>query len=103
MAHGKCADVETNKMARAKKKVIAPPIDEVGKQICWRPHPSSDLLYGEVVNVGFTYHAHPKYPNTSLRELRKVLTVMIPDGRVFKMSGEHEDLKKRKVVEAPEL
>ena len=87
-------------MAAAKKKAIAPPIDEVGKKICWRPHPSSDLFYGEVVNVGFTYHKHPKYPNTSLRELKKVLTVMIPDGRMFKISGEHEDLKANGVIEA---
>ena len=89
-------------MAKAKKKVIPPPVDEVGKKICWRPHPSSDLFYGEVVNVGFTYHPHPKYPNTSLRELRKQLTVIIPDGRIFKMSGEHEDLKARGVVAAGE-
>lgn len=89
-------------MAAAKKKVIPPPVDEVGKKICWRPHPSSDLFYGEVVNVGFTYHPHPKYPNTCLRELRKQLTVMIPDGRIFKMSGEHEDLKARGVVAAGE-
>ena len=93
-------DVETNKMAKAKKKVIPPPLDEVGKKICWRPHPSSDLFYGEVVKVGFSYHPHPKYPNTSLRELRTVLTVMIPDGRMFKMSGEHEDLKANGVIAA---
>lgn len=56
------------------------------------------------MRVGFTYHPHPKYPGVhGLRELRKQLTVMIPDGRMFKMSGEHEDLKKMGAVAADEV
>jgi hypothetical protein len=80
-------------MAKA-KKVILPPVDVVGRKVSWTPSKLSDKLYGEVVAVKLKPHPHPKYPNSSNRILKTVLHVMIPDGRIFKMSGEMEDLKK---------
>ena len=76
-------------MAKA-KKVILPPVDVVGRKVSWTPSNVSDKLYGEVVAVKLKSVPHPKY----YRVLKTVLHVMIPDGRIFKMSGEMEDLKK---------
>jgi len=83
-------------MAKA-KKVIPSPVDVKGRNVSWKTE-SGHTLYGEVVHVGFKYAAHPKYPNTSLRVMNKVLTLAMADGRMFKVSGEHEDLKKMGMV-----
>lgn len=80
-------------MKKARKQIPAP-VDVVGRKVSWSPSEKSDRLYGEVVAVKYKPHPHPKYPNTANRILKTVLHVMIPDGRVFKMSGEIEDLKK---------
>jgi hypothetical protein len=84
------------RLSMRKKKVIPPPVDVVGRKVSWKPSPNSDRMYGEVVHVGFKwpYPPDPKYPGGRVRLLKKVLSVAIPDGRIFKMSGEHEDLKK---------
>ena len=79
-----------------KKKVIPPPVDVVGRKVSWKPSPNSDRMYGEIVHVGFQwpYPKDPKYPSGNVRMLKKQLTVAIADGRLFKMSGEIEDLKR---------
>ena len=79
------------------KKVIATPVDVVGRNVSWKTD-GRHTLYGEVVKVGFKMQPHPKYPNTSLREMKKVLTIVMADGRIFKVSGEHEDLKRMGMV-----
>ena len=81
---------------RKKKKEIPAPVDVPGRKVSWKPSPYSDRMYGEVVHVGFRwpYPKDPKYPSGNVRMLKKVISVAIPDGRIFKMSGEHEDLKK---------
>ena len=80
-------------MARAAKKQIPAPVDVVGRRVSWWASSGSDKFYGEVARVYFEYAEHPKYPGTSLRVLKKRLSIIIPDGRIFNMSGEHEDLK----------
>lgn len=79
-------------MSKAKKKVIPAPVDVVGRRVCWKPTPTSDILYGEVLSVYLTHAQCPKYEHG--RILKKTIKVIIPDGRVFTMSGEHEHLKK---------
>lgn len=76
------------------KKSIPTPVDVPGRKVSWKPNMHSDRLYGEVVKVKLEPHPHPKYPNTANRILKTVIFVEIPDGRVFRMSGEIEDLKK---------
>lgn len=77
-------------MSTKQKKVIPPPVDVPGRKVSWKPTPNSDRLYGEVIAVKLKMEPHPKY----YRYLKTILHVMIPDGRIFKMSGEIEDLKK---------
>ena len=79
------------------KKIIPTPVDVVGRNVSWR-NEGGHTLYGEVIKVGFKYHPHPKYPNTSLRITTKVLTLLMADGRVFKVSGEMKDLKRMGMV-----
>lgn len=83
-----------------KKKVIPAPVDVIGRKVSWSPSKNSDRMYGEVVHVGFKfpYPKDPKYPSGNVRQLKKVLSVMIPDGRIFKMSGEHKDLKRMGMI-----
>lgn len=82
------------------KKVIPPPVDVVGRNVSWKPTPDSDRLYGQVVKVRYRPGADPRYPEGSrgykngIRALFKLISVEMADGRVFTMSGEHEDLKK---------
>jgi hypothetical protein len=80
-------------MAKA-KKVIAPPVDVPGRKVSWKPSAWSDKLYGEVIAVKLRPMPHPKYPNSSNRILKTVIHVLIPDGRIFKLDAEPEDLKK---------
>lgn len=79
-----------------RKKQIPPPVDVPGRKVSWKPSLNSDRMYGEVVHVGFKwpYPKDPKYPSGNVRMLKKVISVATADGRIFKMSGEQEDLKK---------
>lgn len=77
-------------MAKAKKKVILPPVDVPGRKVSWKPNSWSDKLYGEVIAVKLRSEPHPKY----YRVLKTVIHVLIPDGRIFKLDAEPEDLKK---------
>ena len=79
------------------KKIIPTPVDVVGRNVSWKTD-GGHTLYGEVVKVGFKIGPHPKYPNTQLRQLNKQLTIVMADGRVFKVSGEHDDLKRMGMV-----
>ncbi len=76
------------------KKNIPPPVDVKGRKVSWQPSVSSHRLYGEVLDVRKRSAPDPKYPNTQCRVLKTVLHIIIPDGRVFQISGEHEHLKK---------
>lgn len=85
------------------KKNIPPPVDVKGRKVSWQPSVSSHRLYGEVLNVSKRPAPHPKYPNTTCRVLKTVLHIVIPDGRVFQISGDHEYLKKIDMIaESPE-
>ena len=81
-------------------KVIPTPVDVVGRNVSWKPTPTSDRLFGQVVKVWLVHGPDPRYPKGSkgykngIRALFKKLDIEIGDGRVFTVSGEHEDLKK---------
>ena len=72
------------------------PVDVVGRTVSFRPSPNSDVLYGEVINVGFQW-PYPKDKN-GLRYLKRQISVMLPDGRVLNMSAAPEDIKKYRIV-----
>ena len=78
---------------------IPQPVDEIGRIVSFRPSTSSHILTGEVVDVYFRMGEDPRYPKGSkgykngMRKLYKKLSVMLPDGRILNMSGEHDDLK----------
>lgn len=74
------------------RKVIPAAVDIPGRRVSWKPSASSDILYGEVVSVHLRLTQCPKYDHA--RIYRKVLKVIIPDGRIFTLSGEHDNLKK---------
>jgi hypothetical protein len=74
------------------KKVIPAAVDVPGRRVCWKPSISSDILYGEVISVHLRMEQCPKYSHA--RVYKKVLKVIIGDGRIFTLSGEHENLKK---------
>ena len=71
---------------------IPAPIDVVGRTITFRPTESSDILMGEVVDVGFQW-PYPKDKN-GLPQLLKQISVLIPDGRVINMKAEPHDIKR---------
>ena len=83
---------------------IAPPIDVKGRQISFRPTESSDIIFGEVVDVYFRHGADPRYPkgskgyNNGIRKLFKKISILLPDGRLLNMSAEQEDVKKFRMV-----
>jgi hypothetical protein len=83
---------------------IPAPIDVKGRLISFRPTESSDILYGEVVNVYFDNGADPRYPKGSqgykngIRALFKKITVLLADGRVLNMPAEQEDIKRLRMV-----
>ena len=81
-------------MSKAKKKVIPAPVDVVGRRVCWKPNENSDILYGEVISVKLELFNCPNTKYEHQRVLKKTIQVIIPDGRIFTMSGEHEHLKK---------
>ena len=72
------------------------PVDVVGRTVSFRPSPSSDVLYGEVVHVGFQW-PYPKDKN-GLRYLKKQISIMLADGRVLNMSATPEDIEKYRIV-----
>ena len=75
---------------------IPAPIDTVGSTISFRPSENSDVLTGEVVNVGFQW-PYPKDKNGQ-RQLLKKITVALPDGRIINMNAEQEDIKRYRMV-----
>lgn len=83
---------------------IPAPVDAKGRLISFRPTESSDILYGEVVNVYFENGADPRYPKGSqgykngIRALFKKMSVLLPDGRVLNMPAEQEDIKRLRMV-----
>ena len=79
-------------MSKAKKKIIPAPVDIPGRRVSWKPSSWSDILYGEVLSVHMRLAQCPKYEHA--RVMKKVLKVIIPDGRIFTLSGEHENLQK---------
>jgi len=83
---------------------IPAPIDVKGRLISFRPTESSDILYGEVVNVYFNNGADPRYPKGSqgykngIRKLFKKITVLLPDGRLLNMPAEQQDIRELRMV-----
>ena len=83
---------------------IPAPIDVKGRLISFRPTESSDILYGEVVNVYFRNGADPRYPKGSkgykngIRALFKCISVLLPDGRILNMPAEQQDIKDLRMV-----
>ena len=84
--------------------MIPTPVDVVGRTVSFRPSPSSVMMQGEVTAVYFRMGTDPRYPKGStgykngMRQLYKRLSVLLPDGRILRMSGEHEDIKKMEMV-----
>ena len=83
---------------------IPAPIDVKGRLISFRPTESSDILYGEVIDVYFRRGADPRYPKGSkgykngIRALFKCISVLLPDGRILNMPAEQEDIKNLRMV-----
>jgi hypothetical protein len=83
---------------------IPAPIDVKGRLISFRPTPSSDILYGEVIDVYFRRGADPRYPKGSkgykngIRALFKSISVLLPDGRILNMPAEQQDIKNLRMV-----
>jgi hypothetical protein len=66
------------------------PVDVVGRTISWQPSPSSARLEGEVVRVGHQW-PYPRGKN-GLPQLKRNLTVLLPDERILNMNCEQEDI-----------
>ena len=86
------------KKASKVRKNIPPSIDVIGKLVSFRPNPNSDILFGEIIAIRMDVRIpkNPEYPHS--RELHKTITVELGDGRILNMSGDHEDLKKIRMV-----
>ena len=86
------------KKANKMRKNIPPSVDVPGKMVSFRPNPNSDILFGEVIGVRMDLRIpeNPEYPHS--REYHKTLTVELGDGRILNMSGDHEDLKKIRMI-----
>jgi len=86
------------------KKKIPAPVDVKGRHISFRPSPSSDILFGEVVDVYLRPGPDPRYPEGSrgykngIRKLFTKISVLLPDGRVLNMPAEQEDVKRLRMV-----
>ena len=80
------------------RKNIPPSIDVPGKMVSFRPNPNSDILFGEVIGVRMDLRIpeNPEYPHS--REYHKTITVELGDGRILNMSGDHQDLKKIRMI-----
>jgi hypothetical protein len=95
------AKLRNQRPAKKMRKVIPQSVDVIGKMVSFRPNPNSDILFGEVVKVKMDLikPVNPEYPHS--REYHKTISVELGDGRILNMSGDHEDLKKiRMVVES---
>ena len=86
------------------KKKIPAPVDVKGRHISFRPSASSDILFGEVVDVYWRPGPDPRYPEGSqgykngIRKLFTKISVLLPDGRVLNMPAEQEDVKRLRMV-----
>ena len=69
---------------------MAIPVDVVGRTISWQPSPSSSRLEGEVVRVGHQW-PYPRDKN-GLPQLKRNLSVLLPDERILNMNCEQEDI-----------
>jgi hypothetical protein len=84
--------------------MIPVPVDVVGRTVSFRPTASSSMLQGEVADVYFRMGVDPRYPkgskgyNNGMRQLYKRMSVVLPDGRIFNLNAEHEDIKKMEMV-----
>ena len=89
---------EPVKRAKKMRKNIPLSVDVPGKMVSFRPNPNSDILFGEVIGVRLDLRIpeNPEYPHS--REYHKTITVELGDGRILNMSGDHEDLKKIRMV-----
>ena len=87
------------KKAKKMQKNIPLSVDVVGKMVSFRPSPNYDILFGEVVKVrmDLVTPKNPEYPHT--RVYHKTISVELGDGRILNMSGDHEDLKKIRMVQ----
>lgn len=79
---------------RKVRKDIPAPVDVVGRTISFRPHPKSDILFGEVIKVWLDIEPHP----TQYRKLNTMIRVELPDGRQLNMRAEPEDVKRYRMV-----
>jgi len=83
---------------------IPVPVDVKGRLISFRPTESSDIIYGEVVDVYFRRGEDPRYPKGSkgykngIRALFKKISVLLPDGRLLNMPAEQQDIKDLRMV-----
>lgn len=74
-------------------------VDVPGRMVRWRPDGVHEYLSGEVLKVWYEMGADPRYPKGSrgykngIRALFRKMKVETGDGRVFRLSAEHEDLK----------
>lgn len=66
------------------------PVDVVGRTISWQPTLSSARLEGEVIRVGHQW-PYPKDAN-GLPQLKRELSVLLPDDRVLNINCEQEDI-----------
>ena len=92
------AKLRNREPVKKMRKFIPPSVDVVGKMVSFRPSPNSDILFGEVVEVrmDLVKPTNPDYP--SQREYHKTISVELGDGRILNMSGDHEDLKKVRMI-----
>ena len=92
------AKLRNRQPVKKMRKNIPPSIDVVGKMVSFRPNPNSDILFGEVIGVRMDLRIpeNPEYPHS--REYHKTITVELGDGRILNMSGDHQDLKKIRMI-----
>ena len=92
------AKLRNRQPAKKSRKNIPLSVDIVGRMVSFRPNPNSDILFGEVVKVKMDLRIpeNPEYPHS--REYHKTISVELGDGRILSMSGDHEDLKKIRMV-----
>ena len=92
------AKLRNRQPAKKMRKNIPLSVDVPGKMVSFRPNPNSDILFGEVIGVRMDLRIpeNPEYPHS--REYHKTITVELGDGRILNMSGDHQDLKKIRMI-----